>query len=108
MKNKKSISFIELVTLFQNEGYTVKQLAKHFNLSETTIRRRLKECGITFKKTKECNIEDFETDDEHIPYYYYKQNLRITDEDIKKLKEGKTLFTGVGDEFCVSLVYVKK
>lgn len=94
-----------MVELFENEEYTIKQLAEHFNVSETTIRRRLKECGIRIKK-KKYGIEDFETDDNHISYYY-KETFRLTDKDIERLKEGEELFAGVGDSYCISLVYVK-
>jgi predicted component of viral defense system (DUF524 family) len=39
--------------------------------------------------------------------YYGHENIIITDEDIKKLKSGKKLYTTVQDEYTIGLKYKK-
>ena len=43
-----------------------------------------------------------------IKNYYGHNDITITDEDIKKLKSGKKLYTTVQDEYSISLEYKKE
>lgn len=43
-----------------------------------------------------------------IKNYYGHDDITITDEDIKKLKSGKKLYTTVQDEYSISLEYKKE
>jgi hypothetical protein len=50
--NRISITKSELTELRENKGYTIPQIAKHYNLSNEQTRRLLIQAGLPTKSTK--------------------------------------------------------
>lgn len=57
MKNKVDIDKLELERLYK-EGYSTRDLAKYFNVSQSTIRSKMKKFGIQARSSKEGRNTD--------------------------------------------------
>lgn len=58
--NRVPISKSELMNLREEKGYTIPQIARHFNLSENQAKRALQACGISTKAGKRIKFQIIE------------------------------------------------